>query len=49
MNRTQGWLIVLGGVLLAAVGDLLWLYPHLPAQIATGLSGVSITSGQVGQ
>jgi uncharacterized membrane protein len=35
MNRTQGWLIVLGGVLLAAVGDLLWLYPHLPAQIAT--------------
>lgn len=35
MNRTQSWLIVLGVVLLAAVGDLLWLYPRLPAQVAT--------------
>ncbi len=35
MNRTHVWLIVLGIVLLAAVGDLLWFYPRLPAQVAT--------------
>jgi uncharacterized membrane protein len=35
MNRTQGLLILLGVLVLAAAGDLLWHYPRLPEQVAT--------------
>ncbi|MBK9138155.1 MAG: DUF1648 domain-containing protein [Verrucomicrobia bacterium] len=35
MNRTHGLLILLGVLVLAAAGDLLWLYPALPEQVAT--------------
>jgi uncharacterized membrane protein len=34
MNRTIALLILLGALVLAGAGDLLWLYPGLPARVA---------------